>query len=84
MEATELDQLLSTAGALLVLGAYAANLTHRLDRDGATYAALNFVGSAGLAYVALHSGAFGLILVEASWALVSLGALVRAAVRPKR
>jgi hypothetical protein len=75
---TLFDQILSAGGALLVLGAYAANLTHRLDRDGAAYAALNMVGSGVLAYVALGTSAIGLILIEAAWSLISCAALVRA------
>jgi hypothetical protein len=78
MEPTALDQVFSIAGALLVLGAYAANLAHKLDRDGAAYAAMNLVGSAVLGFVALRSAALGLILVEFAWAAVSLVALVRA------
>ena len=70
MQPTIFDQVLSTVGAVLVLGAYVANLGHRLDRDGATYAATNFAGATLLAYVAYHSGAIGLILVEVAWSLV--------------
>jgi hypothetical protein len=81
MEPTLVDQILSTIGALLVLGAYMLNLAHRLDRDGAAYAAMNFVGAALLGYAALQSGALGLILIEFAWALVSLVALARAMFR---
>lgn len=73
-----LDQILSTAGAFMVLGAYAANLLHYLDRDGVWYSLLNLVGASLLAYAAVKSGALGLILVEVAWAAVSAGALVRA------
>jgi hypothetical protein len=81
MEPSLFDQVLSIAGALLVLGAYAANLAHRLDRDGAAYAGMNLVGSAVLGIVALRSAALGLILVEFAWSAVSLVALVRALTR---
>ena len=84
MEPTVSDQVLSTAGAVLVLGAYVLNLTHRLDRDGAAYAFMNMVGSAALGYVAFKGGAAGLILVEFAWSLVSLFALARALTRPKK
>lgn len=72
------DQIISLLGALLVLGAFAGNLLHYLDRDGAWYASLNVVGSGLLSYVALHSGAAGIILIEVAWTLISLAALVRA------
>lgn len=78
MEPTLLDQILSTIGAVLVLGAYTANLTHRLDRDGPLYAGCNLVGAGLLAWAAVQSGALGLILVEVAWALVSAVALARA------
>jgi hypothetical protein len=78
IEPTIFDQVLSTVGALLVLGAYVLNLMGRLDRDGAAYAAMNLVGSGILGYVALRSAALGLILIEFAWAFVSLLALARA------
>jgi hypothetical protein len=81
MELSLVEQILSVAGALMVLGAYAANLAHRLDRDGVAYAGMNFVGSATLGFVALRSAALGLILIEFAWAVVSLFALARALVR---
>ena len=81
MEPTLFDQVLSTAGAALVLGAYVLNLAHRLYRDGAAYAAMNAAGSGMLGYVAFKGGAVGLILVELAWALVSIFALARALAR---
>lgn len=72
------DQIISLVGALLVLSAFAGNLLHYLDRDGAWYAGINVVGSALLSYVALHSGAAGIILIEVAWTLISLVALLRA------
>ncbi|MCA9718915.1 MAG: hypothetical protein H6713_35845 [Myxococcales bacterium] len=79
-----LHQLLSVIGALLVLGAYAGNLLHRLDRDGAWYAGLNVVGSGLLSYVAWFSAAAGLVLIEVAWALISLVALIQATRRRPR
>lgn len=81
MEPTILDQALSLTGAALVLGAYVLNLTHRLDRDSAVYAAINLVGSSLLGFTALAGGAVGLIIIEFAWALVSLLALLRALTR---
>ena len=84
MEPSAVDQAISSVGAVLVLGAYILNLVHRLDRDGAIYAALNLAGSGLLAYTATHSAAVGLVLVEVAWAAVSLLALVRALRAPRR
>jgi len=78
MEPSAADQAISSVGAVLVLGAYILNLVHRLDRDGALYAAMNLAGSGLLAYTAMHSAAIGLVLIEVAWAAVSLLALVRA------
>ena len=72
------DQIISLLGALLVLGAFTSNLLHYLDRDSAWYAGINVVGSALLSYVALRSSAAGIILIEVSWTIISLFALVRA------
>jgi hypothetical protein len=81
MEPSLFDQILSVVGALLVLVAYAANLAHKIEHDSALYAGMNLAGASALTYVAVHSGALGLILVEAAWAAVSLVALVRAIAR---
>jgi hypothetical protein len=77
----DFDQALSVIGALLVLGAYVANLFHWLDSDRAPYAALNAFGSGLLSYVALGSSPLGIILIEVAWTLISLVALVRALLR---
>jgi hypothetical protein len=84
MEPSTTDQVISSVGAVLVLGAYVLNLVHRLDRDGALYAALNLAGSGLLAYTALHSAAIGLVLIEVAWAAVSMLALVRAVAARRR
>jgi hypothetical protein len=73
------EEILALAGALLVLGAYVANLFHRLDSDRAPYAALNAVGSGLLSYVALvRSSPLGISLIEVAWTFISLVALGRA------
>lgn len=72
-----LDQVLSITGALLVLGAYVANLLGRLDRDGARYAALNLLGSGMLSFAARHAAA-GVLFIEVAWSVISLVALVAA------
>jgi hypothetical protein len=78
MQPSGLDQVLSVAGALLVLGAYVGNLVHKLDRDGIAYAALNLAGSCALAWSAFGTAALGLVIIEVAWALVSAGALAQA------
>lgn len=77
----DFKQILSVAGALLVLGAYIANLFRWLDSDRAPYAALNALGSGVLSYVALESSPLGIILIEVAWTFISLLALGRAMLR---
>ncbi|MGI9090597.1 MAG: hypothetical protein ACR2GG_05770 [Gemmatimonadaceae bacterium] len=49
-----------------------------MRHDSAVYNALNAVGSALLAWVAVHDQRWGFILLEGIWALVSLPPLFRA------
>jgi hypothetical protein len=71
-------QLLSIAGALLVLGAYAAQQLKRLDPESVAYLLMNLFGGIFLCVSALTTKQLGLILIEAAWALVSAGGLVGA------
>ena len=67
-----LDQLVSLAGAALILAAYVALQRGWLPRESRMYNALNLVGSALLTYVALKDRRLGFIILEAAWALLSL------------
>lgn len=71
------DQLVSLAGAVLILAAYAALQMGRLDPKSRTFSLMNFVGSALLTWVAVVDRRAGFILLEATWALLSLWPLVR-------
>lgn len=66
------DQLVSLAGAALILAAYVALQRNRLGRESRQYNALNFVGSLLLTYVAVRDRNYGFIILEGSWALLSL------------
>ncbi len=72
-----LYQLASLAGAALILAAYVAYQRGWLGREHRSYNALNFVGSAILAWIAIVDRRWGFIVLEASWALLSLPALIR-------
>lgn len=70
-------QIVSIAGALLVLGAYLAHQTGRMGREDRLYSLLNFVGAGLLAWVAIVDQRWGFIALEVVWALISLPPLIR-------
>ena len=67
-----LDQLVSLVGAALILAAYVALQRGWLSRESRAYNALNLVGSLFLTYAAVRNWNLGFIILEASWALLSL------------
>jgi hypothetical protein len=65
-------QVISVLGALAILGAFAANLFGWIQPSNLWYAVANFLGSAVLTVVALIDWQLGFLLLEGTWALVSL------------
>jgi hypothetical protein len=72
-----LDQLVSLAGAVMVLAAYLALQRGWLRREDRAYNALNLFGSLLLTYVAVVDRRLGFIVLEGAWALLSLWPLVK-------
>jgi len=72
-----IGQIVSLAGAAMILAAFAAQQAGRWKPTDLAYLALNFAGSAILAYFAVRAGNLGLIVLESAWALISLGSLSR-------
>lgn len=70
-------QIVSLCGAALLLGAFIAGSRGWLRHEARPYNACNFVGAALLAWVAVHDGRWGFIVLEGVWSLVALWALVR-------
>jgi hypothetical protein len=66
------------AGAVVLLGAYAANQQGWLSPRRVAYSAWNLVGAALLAWAAILMPNVGFIVVETAWGLISLAGLVRA------
>jgi hypothetical protein len=69
-------QVISVLGALAILAAYAANLFGWADPSNLWYSVANFLGSAVLTVIAVIDGQLGFILLEGTWALVSLWGIV--------
>lgn len=70
-------QLLSLAGAALVLVAFVALQLGRMEREDVAFNVLNFFGSVLLAWVAIVDHRLGFIVLEVSWAIFSLVPLAR-------
>ncbi len=71
-------------GVFVLLVAYLLNLTNTISRDGLPYLLMNLFGAglSGIASWLIHYIPF--VILEASWTLVSLVALVNYLVRSRR
>lgn len=70
-------QLISLAGAVLVLAAFAAVQLKRLDSETVVYQLMNMLGGACLCVVAVVTVQYGFILLEGTWAVLSAAGLIR-------
>ena len=73
-----MDQLVQIVGALLILAAFAAVQFDRMRPDSRLYLALNLIGSAILAVLAVAAAQWGFVLLEGVWAIVSAWGLIAA------
>ena len=69
-------QVVSVLGALAILAAYTANQFGLIGPSNLSYSAMNFVGSAVLAVIAVVEVQWGFILLEGVWAIVSLWGII--------
>jgi hypothetical protein len=67
----------SFIGAMLILIAYAGHQMKWMDSRAASYNILNAAGSGMLAYIAFHPFQIGFVVLETTWALISVFALLR-------
>ncbi|GAA0604700.1 hypothetical protein HPO96_02855 [Kribbella sandramycini] len=64
------------AGALTILIAFAAAQAGRLRQRTVSYQLLNLLGSGVLAVIAAVESSWGFLLLEGSWAIISLVGLL--------
>jgi hypothetical protein len=72
-----IDQVISIAGALLVLAPYFALQRGWLKREDRMFNAMNLAGSLLLTYIAVVDRRIGFIVLEGVWALLSLPGTIR-------
>jgi len=70
-------QLVSIAGAALILAAYAAHQAGRMSRETPAYHLINAGGGALLLVAAVATWQIGFIVLEGAWTIISLVALLR-------
>jgi hypothetical protein len=70
-------QVASFVGALLILVAYAGHQMNWMNSHRAAYNILNAAGSAILGYIAFRPFQVGFVVLEVTWALISVYALFR-------
>ena len=68
-------QALSLLGAVLILVAYAAAQMSKMSTGGTNYQLLNLIGSTALCVAAIAALQYGFILLEGSWAVLSVWGL---------
>jgi hypothetical protein len=72
-----MEQVVQLIGAVLILAAFVLAQQRRMATDSVVYLALNAVGAALLAVVAVLDRDIGFTLLETTWTVVSTAGLVR-------
>ena len=77
MEISFAKQIVSLAGAVVILTAYIAHQLNWMDARKPLYNILNALGSAILAYIAIHPFQAGFVVMESAWMVISVYGLAR-------
>ena len=77
MQPSITTQVLSSAGAVIILIAYFGHQMKWMQSERPLYNLLNAAGAAVLAYIAFHPLQVGFFVLESSWTAISLYALWR-------
>lgn len=78
-----IGQVVSLLGAAMILAAFGMQQAGKLGPEAPAYLVLNLLGSLILTYFAVEARNLGLIVLEGSWAAISLVSLVRASLRAR-
>ena len=70
-------QIVSVLGAVLILLPFAASQVGRMKTTSLAYQLLNLIGSGALTVVAVLERQYGFILLEGTWAAMSLVGVAR-------
>lgn len=70
-------QAFSFLGALMILVAYLGHQMKWMDPRSTLYNLLNIVGSAILCYIAFYPFKLGFVVLEGTWVLISIYAMIR-------
>ena len=73
----DLANLLGIIGVSLILSAYFLNLFNKLQSDNSLYLWMNFIGASLACYSSVLIDYLPFVILEGTWAIVSLVAIVR-------
>lgn len=71
------SDIIGFIGVALILGAYFLNVFHKVDRDDYAYLITNFLGGTLACISSYIIDSVPFIILEGTWALVSMIAIVR-------